>query len=144
MPIVFTLIVALAAGLAPGEESEYAPAGIEAYTLDLELDGYVNGRMDPDRMMSLRLHPRERRRLSLLPDAGGCQGRRGRSICGGLLKLHAAGDGLCETLSGGRDPGHFDEVEESVVAPSGCGLLHLQVLVHQFLDIKKSHGANHR
>lgn len=53
MPIVFALIIALVAGLAPGEEPEYAPAGTEAYTLDLELDGYVNGRMDPDRMMTV-------------------------------------------------------------------------------------------
>ncbi len=54
MPKVFALIVVLVAGLGPSEEAEYAPAGDEAYTHDLELDGYVNGRMDPDRMMTVR------------------------------------------------------------------------------------------
>lgn len=53
MPIVFSLIVALFGSLGPGEEPEYAPAGSEAYTLDLEVDGYVNGRMDPARMMTV-------------------------------------------------------------------------------------------
>ncbi|HET8738552.1 MAG TPA: M15 family metallopeptidase [Acidimicrobiia bacterium] len=53
MPIVFALLVALTAGLAPGEEPEYAPAGTEAYTLDLKVDGYVNGKMGADRLMTL-------------------------------------------------------------------------------------------
>jgi LAS superfamily LD-carboxypeptidase LdcB len=53
MPIVYALLVALVAGLAPGEQPEYAPAGAEAYTLDLELDDYVNGRMDQDRLMTV-------------------------------------------------------------------------------------------
>ncbi len=53
MPILFVLLAAMTFGLAPGEEPEYAPAGNEAYSLDLELDGYANGRMDPDRMMSV-------------------------------------------------------------------------------------------
>lgn len=54
MPKVLALLVVLIAGLGPGEMSEYAPAGTEAYSLDLELDGYVNGKMDPDRMMTVR------------------------------------------------------------------------------------------
>lgn len=54
MPKVFALLVVLIAGLGPGEEPEYVPAGAEAYSLDLELDGYVNGKMDPDRMMTVR------------------------------------------------------------------------------------------
>lgn len=53
MPIVYALLLAVFAGLAPGEQPEYAPAGVEAYTLDLELDGYRNGQMDPDRMMTV-------------------------------------------------------------------------------------------
>lgn len=53
MPIFFALLVAMTAGLGPGEEPEYAPAGAEAYSLDLELDGYVNGKMDPDRLMTV-------------------------------------------------------------------------------------------
>lgn len=53
MPIVYALIVSLVAGLGPGETPEYAPAGKEAYTLDLELDGFVNGKMDADRMMTV-------------------------------------------------------------------------------------------
>ena len=31
----------------------YEPAGTEAYTLDLEIDGYVNGFMEPQRMMNV-------------------------------------------------------------------------------------------
>jgi LAS superfamily LD-carboxypeptidase LdcB len=54
MPKVFALLVVLVAGLGPGEEPEYVPAGTEAYSLDLELDGYANGKMDPDRMMTVR------------------------------------------------------------------------------------------
>lgn len=53
MPIFLTLLVVLTAGLAPGEEPEYLPAGDEAYTADLEVDGYRNGRMDPARMMTV-------------------------------------------------------------------------------------------
>ena len=53
MPIVYAVLLALFAGLSPGETPEYAPAGAEAYTLDLELDGYVNGKMSPDRMMTV-------------------------------------------------------------------------------------------
>jgi hypothetical protein len=53
MPIVLALLISMTASLGPGEEPEYAPAGNEAYTLDLELDGYVNGRMDSDRLMTV-------------------------------------------------------------------------------------------
>lgn len=54
MPKIFALVVVLIAGLGPGETPEYVPAGTEGYSLDLELDGYRNGRMDPDRMMTVR------------------------------------------------------------------------------------------
>ena len=53
MPKLVALFLVFA-GLAPGQVPEYAPAGTEAYTLDLELDGYVNGKMDPDRLMTVR------------------------------------------------------------------------------------------
>lgn len=53
MPRFIALIV-LIAGLGPGELPEYLAAGDEAYTLDLELDGYMNGHMDPDRLLSVR------------------------------------------------------------------------------------------
>lgn len=54
MPKIFALVAVLIAGLGPGEAPEYVPAGTEAYSLDLELDGYRNGYMDPDRMMTVR------------------------------------------------------------------------------------------
>lgn len=53
MPTLLAFLIVLTAGLGPGEEPEYAPAGSEAYSLDLELDGYINGKMDPDRMMTV-------------------------------------------------------------------------------------------
>ena len=53
MPKIFALVLVIFAGLSPGEAPEYAPAGNEAYTLDLELDGYVNGKMDPARLMTV-------------------------------------------------------------------------------------------
>jgi LAS superfamily LD-carboxypeptidase LdcB len=53
MPKVFALLVVLIAGLGAGEEPEYIPAGSEAYSLDLKLDGYVNGKMGSDRMMTV-------------------------------------------------------------------------------------------
>lgn len=53
MPIVLALLVALSTGLGPGDEPDYAPAGDEAYSLDLELDGFLNGRMETDRMMTV-------------------------------------------------------------------------------------------
>jgi hypothetical protein len=35
-------------------DPEYQPAGDSAYTLDLELDGYINGKMHKDRLMTFR------------------------------------------------------------------------------------------
>jgi D-alanyl-D-alanine carboxypeptidase len=52
MPTFVALLI-LVAGLGPGEAPEYEPAGDSAYTLDLELDGYINGRMDSARLMRL-------------------------------------------------------------------------------------------
>lgn len=54
MPKVVALLLVVLAGLSPGEEPEYIAAGDQAYTIDLELDGYINGRMDPDRLLSVR------------------------------------------------------------------------------------------
>lgn len=53
MSNALTLFVVVIASLGPGEAPEYAPASNVAYTLDLELDGFVNGRMDPARMMTV-------------------------------------------------------------------------------------------
>ena len=47
-------ILSLLAALVPGASPEYVPAGEEAYSLDLEVDGYVNGDMDSDRLMTFR------------------------------------------------------------------------------------------
>lgn len=52
MPNLLALVLVIA-GLAPGELPEYAPAGDEAYTVDLQLDGYRNGYMDSDRLMTV-------------------------------------------------------------------------------------------
>lgn len=52
MPNIVALIL-LVAGLAPGQLPEYEPAGDQAYTIDLELDGFVNGHMDPQRLMTV-------------------------------------------------------------------------------------------
>ncbi len=52
MPKLLALII-LIAGLGPGELPEYEPAGNEALTLDLEIDGFVNGHMDPDRLLKV-------------------------------------------------------------------------------------------
>jgi hypothetical protein len=52
MPTFVALLI-LVASLGPGELPEYEPAGDSAYTLDLELDGYVNGRMDSGRLMKI-------------------------------------------------------------------------------------------
>ena len=54
MPRVIALVVALVAGFGPAVDPEYAPAGTEALSLDLELDGYVNGHMNPDRLLLVR------------------------------------------------------------------------------------------
>jgi LAS superfamily LD-carboxypeptidase LdcB len=52
MPSLLALVIVVA-GLGPAELPEYAPAGDSAYTLDLELDGYRNGEMDPDRLLKI-------------------------------------------------------------------------------------------
>jgi hypothetical protein len=52
MPILALLLV-ITSALPPEPPPEYVPAGEEALTLDLELSGYVNGRMPSDRMMTL-------------------------------------------------------------------------------------------
>lgn len=52
MPKLLAFVI-FVAGIGPAELPEYAPAGDEAYTLDLELDGYVNGEMDPDRLLKV-------------------------------------------------------------------------------------------
>jgi hypothetical protein len=51
MPIV-AFIFTISTALAPLPAPEYVPANDEAYTLDLEVDGYVNGAMDSDRLMT--------------------------------------------------------------------------------------------
>ena len=51
MPIL-ALIFTISTALAPLPTAEYVPANDEAYTLDLEVDGYVNGSMPDDRLMS--------------------------------------------------------------------------------------------
>ena len=51
MPIL-ALIFTISTALAPLPTPEYVPANDEAYTLDLEVDGYQNGSMPDDRMMS--------------------------------------------------------------------------------------------
>lgn len=52
MPIL-ALLLAVTSALAVGPTPEYTPASDEAYTLDLEIDGYVNGAMDKSRLMTL-------------------------------------------------------------------------------------------
>lgn len=52
MPQLLAIVI-FVAGLGPVELPEYAPAGEKAYTLDLELDGYKNGKMDPDRLLKV-------------------------------------------------------------------------------------------
>lgn len=59
MPKILALALVLAS-VAPVDLPEYVAAGTEAYTLDLELDGYVNGRMDPGRLMTVRYCTLER------------------------------------------------------------------------------------
>lgn len=50
---IITVVAIMFAGLGPAVQPEYVAAGDEAYTIDLELDGYVNGKMDPARMMTV-------------------------------------------------------------------------------------------
>lgn len=52
MPMI-AIALAIVSSLAFGPTPEYVPAGDEAYTADLELDGYVNGKMPSDRLMTL-------------------------------------------------------------------------------------------
>lgn len=52
MSVILSLALAFA-GLASVETPEFAPAGDEAYTLDLEIDGYRNGYMSSDRLMTI-------------------------------------------------------------------------------------------
>lgn len=50
---VFLAVVAIVASIAVSGLTRYEPAGTEAYTLDLEIDGYVNGFMESQRMMTV-------------------------------------------------------------------------------------------
>ncbi|HVR76797.1 MAG TPA: M15 family metallopeptidase [Acidimicrobiia bacterium] len=52
MPLL-VVILALTSAFATGPAPDYTPVSDEAYTLDLEIDGYVNGAMDKNRMMTL-------------------------------------------------------------------------------------------
>lgn len=52
MPALLAIVL-LFASLSEVDPHEYAPAGDEAYAMDLELDGYRNGYMDPDRLMTV-------------------------------------------------------------------------------------------
>ncbi|MGH8915834.1 MAG: M15 family metallopeptidase [Acidimicrobiia bacterium] len=52
MPIIALIIFALSTALTPIATPEYVAAGDEAYTLDLEVDGYTNGAMDSSRLMT--------------------------------------------------------------------------------------------
>jgi LAS superfamily LD-carboxypeptidase LdcB len=52
MPLL-ALILAVSSAVAVSPVPEYVPAGDEAYTLDLEIDGYRNGGMSNDRLMTL-------------------------------------------------------------------------------------------
>jgi hypothetical protein len=52
MPNLLAVVVLLATVVAPGLP-KYQPAGSEAYTLDLEVDGYVNGAMESARLMTV-------------------------------------------------------------------------------------------
>lgn len=47
------ILIVLIASASPGQPIEFEPAGDQAYTLDLEQAGYVNGRMDPRRLMTV-------------------------------------------------------------------------------------------
>lgn len=51
MPIL-ALILAIASSLALEPPPEYVPAGDEAMTADLKIDGYVNGSMERSRLMT--------------------------------------------------------------------------------------------
>ncbi len=53
MPQVLALLLLMTASLGSVPVPEYAIAGREAYTNDLKLEGYVNGHMPSDRMMTV-------------------------------------------------------------------------------------------
>jgi hypothetical protein len=77
MPIL-ALIFTISTALAPLPTPEYVPANDEAYTLDLEVDGYRNGSMPDDRMMSF----------------GGCTLERDAAYMYALLMEAAEEDGV--------------------------------------------------
>jgi D-alanyl-D-alanine dipeptidase len=77
MPIV-ALILTISTALAPNPTAEYAPANDEAYTLDLEVDGYRNGSMGEDRLMEF----------------GGCVLERDAAYMYALLMEAAEEDGI--------------------------------------------------
>lgn len=52
MPIV-ALILAISTAVAALPTPQYVPASDEAYTLDLQADGFVNGNMDDSRLMTV-------------------------------------------------------------------------------------------
>jgi hypothetical protein len=52
MPLL-VLILSVSTAVAVGPTPEYVAAGEEAYTLDLEVDGYINGAMDKARLMTV-------------------------------------------------------------------------------------------
>lgn len=54
MTKVFALLVLITAGVGPVTQPEYVPLGDKGYSVDLREEGYVNGEMDPDRMLSFR------------------------------------------------------------------------------------------
>lgn len=54
MPVFITSLVFAVSLTGAASTVELVPAGDEALTVDLELDGYVNGRMQSDRMMTFR------------------------------------------------------------------------------------------
>lgn len=53
MPMTAALILAVVTSLSSGQGLDFEPAGEEAYTLDLEMEGFVNGNMDPRRLMTV-------------------------------------------------------------------------------------------
>jgi hypothetical protein len=54
MPTIITSLILAVSLTGVASPVDLVPAGDEALTVDLEVDGYVNGRMDSARMMSFR------------------------------------------------------------------------------------------
>lgn len=75
---MLALILAITTSVAALPMAEYVPASDEAYTLDLEVDGYVNGAMDKARLMTLE----------------GCTLERDAAYMYALLKEAAEEDGV--------------------------------------------------